>query len=57
MAGSFDELANSSESEGRHVVINVLVLSFRDQIGFMPDTYVTTVADLLAKARPGGQMG
>src|SRR4029453_9446836 len=53
----FDQLTDSSESESRHIVINILVLSFRDQISFMPNTYITTVADIIAKARPSRQMG
>src|SRR6201987_1690177 len=57
MPACFDELADSSESEGRHIVINALVLSFGNQIGFMPNTNIAAVADSLAKARPGRQMG
>jgi hypothetical protein len=37
MPGSFNEPADSSESEGRHIVINALVSSLGNQIGFMPD--------------------
>ena len=57
MPTCFDELTDSSESEGRHIVINALVLSFGNQIGFMPNTNIAAAADILAKARPGRQMG
>ena len=38
-------------------MIDALISSFRDQIGFMPNAYIATVTDILAKARPGRQMG
>ena len=56
MPDGFDQLTDSPESERRHIMIDALILSFRDQIGFMPNTYIATVTDILAKARPGRQM-
>ena len=56
MSGGFDQFTDSSESERRHIVINALILSFRDQIGLMPNTDIATVTDILAKARPRRQV-
>ena len=57
MPGGFDELTDASESERGHIVINALVLPLRNQIGFMPNTYIATATNIPAKSRPGRQMG
>jgi hypothetical protein len=56
MPGRFDQLTDSPESKRRHIVVNILILPFRDQIGFMPNTYIAAISDIPAKARPGRQM-
>jgi hypothetical protein len=37
-------------------MIDVLVLAWRDQIGFVPDADVAAVVDISTKLRPGGRM-
>ena len=52
----FDRLAGLAEAEGGHVMIDILVLARRDQVGLVPDADVAAVADILTKLRPGRQM-
>jgi hypothetical protein len=56
MPSGFEQLTNSSESKRRHIIVNVLILSFRDHVGLVPNANVPAVTDILTKPAPGRQM-
>ncbi len=56
LPGGFEQLTDLPKPEGRHVVIDILVLSLRDHIGLVPNAYVPAVPDPLAKPSPGRKM-
>ena len=53
LSGGFEQPADPPEPEGRHIVIDILILSLRDHVGLVPNSHVPAVSDALAKPSPG----
>ena len=56
LSGGFEQPTDSPKPEGRHVVIDILVLSLRNHVGLVPNPHVPAVPDALAKPPPGRKM-